>query len=451
MTECTAPASKAWNGMATAESSAPPARGLSRPLRLICVAVGLVAGLLGLRQQRQVSVLRFVAKGQFAWGASTTDVPISAVSVVMKAHLSRSASTREELQKLVPFADTVPVQPVRDFVNAPRLERLQKVCRWRRCDFNEADPTHGLTALHIARFAGDDPLAQYLLDQGAKPVMDGAGRLPRNLSFARFISNSKRFAREAGRDDCDLPVVNYDGSAHARSETARLVGEGEPVLLRGALRAIAPELLDWEAGPFVEAHGDEPVRVGSVPYAAAFNLSTREMPLRDYYRDFVAGRSEDVPSYVFSKSSEVCGGGYEALTHLIEEAFPTPGLIVHPRKTGAADGMHFFLGRKGSGAPMHIHADAINAAVSGTKQWYVYTPGRTLYSRKPIKAWVEEDLPHLAEEDKPLICTQKPGDVIYVPLDWGHGVLNMEEDTFGFALEVLNIRDTLMNIAGTGK
>jgi ribosomal protein L16 Arg81 hydroxylase len=65
-----------------------------------------------------------------------------------------------------------------------------------------------------------------------------------------------------------------------------------------------------------------------------------------------------------------------------------------------------------------------------------------LYSRKHIKRWLDEDYEGLAEAEKPLECIQRPGDVIYVPLDWGHAVINLEENTFGYALELLNKRDT---------
>ncbi len=221
------------------------------------------------------------------------------------------------------------------------------------------------------------------------------------------------------------------------------------MLIRGALRRVAPHLLDWDPSEFVERHGDVQVKVGAVPYAEAFNLSTSRMSLREYYRRFVVPESE-APLYVFSKGPAVCRDGYDAIVKLMGEAFPMPELMEHPDKTGALDGIHFFLGRQGSGAPFHIHADAINVAVSGVKQWYVYTPRRTLYSRTPIKKWVDEELHKLQEADKPLQCTQRAGDVVYVPLDWGHGVLNMNENTYGFALEVLNTRDTLMHIAGKG-
>lgn len=324
------------------------------------------------------------------------------------------------------------------------MQRVKRFCSLNRCNPSEADPHFGLTPLHLAAVAGDHELTQYLTSLGAVPQPDHVARLPRNLSFANFISNSKKWARAAGRNDCDFPIVNYDGSPEARAEASRLVGEGEPVLLRGAFTHYARDM-DWDVTKWVHQFREMQVTVGHVPYAAAFNLSTNRMNLGEYYERFVKPES-DAPLYVFNKGQEVCHDGYHALGRLVEEAFPSPQLVAHPDETGGMAGIHFFFGKKGSGAPFHIHADAINAAVSGEKRWFVFTPGKTLYSRKTIKRWVEEDYPSLKEEDRPLECVQKKGDVVYVPLDWGHAVLNVEENTFGYALELLNRRDTLSHL-----
>lgn len=395
--------------------------------------------------RQQPSLLREIAAHQFAWGSSTTPIPISSVSVLAKSLLSRDTTALPRtLHLLIPTDDTLPIQPVRDYTNDLRLHRIKQFCTLHDCNPSESDPLFGLTPLHLASMSGDAHLAEYLTHLGAVPQVDHVDRLPRNLSFAQFIPNSKKWARAAGRHDCDFPIVDYDGSPEARAETRRLVGEGEPVLLRGAYSHYAGRM-DWSVMKWVERFRDTPVTVGHVPYAAAFNLSTDRMSLGEYYERFVKPES-DAPLYVFNKGKEVVREGYEALGKLVEEAFPTPKLVAHPDETGGLSGIHFFFGKKGSGAPFHIHADAVNAAVSGKKKWFVFTPGKTLYSRKTIKRWVEEDYPNMKEEDRPLECLQKKGDVVYVPLDWGHAVLNVEENTFGYALELLNRRDTLSHL-----
>ncbi len=76
----------------------------------------------------------------------------------------------------------------------------------------------------------------------------------------------------------------------------------------------------------------------------------------------------------------------------------------------------------------------------------MYPPIQAIYSRKHISRWIEEDYVNLKEEEKPLECIQEAGDIIYVPFDWGHAVLNTAEQTFGYALELLNRREVFASL-----
>lgn len=437
--------------IADPEKSPLPRRSTSAPILSALVLLSAVS--YALFATRRLDVLTFIAQGQFDWSSSTTSVPISAASVALKALLSAdTASLPPALVAAVPPADTIAVQHVRDWLNEAKFNRLQAICKGARRCHSHRRGKHGTTALHVAAFNGAHSLMSYLSQHGAKPTFDDAYRLPKNLSFTNFMTNARIASTNAGRD-CQLPVVKYDGSHAAMTETARLVSEGEPVLLQGALRHIAPQLLDsFSVDTLLHHHGDARVRVGAVPYANAFNLSTSEMTLRDFHTEHMHHDDDSrPPQYVFAKNADVCQNGYTALAKLVVDAFPISKLFAHPDVTGGAKGMHFFLGTRGSGAPFHLHADAINAAISGSKRWFIYTPAKSIYSRVPIKTWVENVLPHLDQSQRPLTCTQRPGDVLYIPLDWGHAVINEDKETFGFALELLNRRDTLMDVVGSGR
>jgi hypothetical protein len=429
------------------------------------LAIGLTIGYIHLRTRgnkpadfervgrSSKTLLMALAAGEFAWSESTTPIPISTASVWLKLLLSGGAGAPVDLRRDVPPADTIQVGLVRDWMNRKRFDRIivgmcDKQTNENLCDPVEKDKVYGLTPLHLAAASGDQRLYKWLLEHGADPdVADSYGRKPANLTFANFIANSKRWARQAGRLHCDIPeVVFADGASdteleHARNEVRRLIGEGEPVLMRGAFMHFSPELVvGWKVEQFVHQHGDVQVRVGPVPYASSFNMTSMSMSIREYYERHVKVPS-DVPLYVFDKEPSVNRRGYEAIVHMLRALAPIPELIADPEDVGGLDGIHFFLGRENSGAPHH-HADALNVVVSGSKRWFIYTPSRTLYSRKHIKRWLDEDYEGLAEAEKPLECIQRPGDVIYVPLDWGHAVINLEENTFGYALELLNKRDT---------
>jgi Cupin-like domain len=411
------------------------------------------------------TLLMALADQEFAWEASTTSIPISTASVWLKRLLSGGDGVPADLLAVAPPGDTIAVAPVRAWLNARRFERVigglcarsngfTSAAQSIECDPTEVDPFYGLTPLHLAAASGDTPLYDWLIANGADAsVEDGVGRKAKNLTFANFVSNSKKWARAAGRTHCDLPEVVFEEGGdveHARSETRRIVSEGEPVLLRGALRYFAPQIIDdWSVERFVDEHAKVQVQVGSVPYASAFRVASTSMTLREYYETYVrpGDASDTPPLYIFDRDATVNKEGYEALAGILRDIFPIPHLIADPDTSGGVGGIHFYLGRSGSGAPLHIHADAANGLVSGSKKWFVYPPAATLYSRKPAKQWLDEEYDGIAEADKPLECVQAPGDIVYVPLDWGHAVVNLKENTFGYALELLNHRDTFHSFA----
>lgn len=425
-------------------------------------------------------LLRLLAGSRMAWGRSTTPIPISEEALVAKAMLARRwADVPLPLRPAgwsedkggggdggdAGGADTLRLSVVRDYLSSRRLTAVAARCaRARSCNFNEVDPLYGLTPLHVAAAAVDDATYAYLRDRGAdETATDLVGRPPRNLSFPHFVHNARvaAIARGDTTADCELPVVEVDGGAAAWGEVRRLVGEGEPVLMRGALRHVlegGQAAIDgWTADAFVAAHGDEEMTVGAVPYARIFGLAATKMRLADYYARYVRGagaggggggdKDDDLPLYVFEQSPAAAAPGYAALTRLVTTAFPCPGLIAHPREVGSAS-VHFFLGRAGSGAPAHIHADAVNAVMAGVKRWYVSPPRDSVYSRTPVAAWAAaiDDAP-VVTDATPLRCTQRAGDIVYVPGEWGHAVVNGAEDTFGWAMELLNRRDTYAHLA----
>lgn len=421
-------------------------------------------------------LLRLLAGSRMAWGRSTTPIPISEEALIAKAMLSRRWADVPPPLRPVGWSegggggagagdgdgeggdDTLRLSVIREYLSAQRLAAVTARCaRARSCNVNEADPLYGLTPLHVAAAAVDDATYAYLLGRGAdEGATDLVGRPPRNLSFPHFVRNARAasVARGDAAGDCELPVVEVDGGPAAWAQVRRLVGEGEPVLMRGALRHVldgGQAAVDgWTADAFVAAHGEELVTVGAVPYARLFGLAATKMRLADYYARYVRGvataAADDLPLYVFEQSPAAAAPGYAALTRLVTTAFPCPGLIAHPREVGAAS-VHFFLGRAGSGAPAHIHADAVNAVVAGAKRWYVSPPRSSVYSRTPVAAWAAAVDAAPVTEETPLRCTQRAGDVVYVPGEWGHAVVNTAEDTFGWAMEVLNRRDTYAHLA----
>ena len=90
----------------------------------------------------------------------------------------------------------------------------------------------------------------------------------------------------------------------------------------------------------------------------------------------------------------------------------------------------FFLGPPGSGAPMHMHKDAINILAHGEKRWLLLPPKDALYSSEPVSEWLAAG----RAPSNATVCTQRAGDVLFVPRGWAHAVLNTKTSV-GFAIE----------------
>jgi oxalate decarboxylase/phosphoglucose isomerase-like protein (cupin superfamily) len=93
----------------------------------------------------------------------------------------------------------------------------------------------------------------------------------------------------------------------------------------------------------------------------------------------------------------------------------------------------FILGPEASGSPVHFHVDAVNMAIAGRKRWVLFPPGQRFWSNKPAITWFEEE--YMALATKPIEFVQEAGDVIFIPAQWGHVVLNLE-DSLAIAFEI---------------
>eukprot|EP00042_Codosiga_hollandica_P045174 m.455331 g.455331 ORF g.455331 m.455331 type:complete len:270 (+) comp56958_c1_seq38:1341-2150(+) len=146
-----------------------------------------------------------------------------------------------------------------------------------------------------------------------------------------------------------------------------------------------------------------------------FGLESTPTTIKEFL-DRPATTGTDVPEYVFEASNQTLAKTF-VLPKLVDVSFTSK---------------QFYLGSKGSGAPIHYHGNAINTLVYGRKQWFLLPPSLAVYSKQPPSVW----LPSLSanEQSQLLRCTQEEGDLFFVPEYWAHAVLNAE-DVIGFANE----------------
>jgi oxalate decarboxylase/phosphoglucose isomerase-like protein (cupin superfamily) len=81
---------------------------------------------------------------------------------------------------------------------------------------------------------------------------------------------------------------------------------------------------------------------------------------------------------------------------------------------------------------MHFHGHAANTLAYGLKKWYLFAPSEAFYSKTPAIDFVREGEGDDSSEGRGTRsslarqCTQRPGDVLYVPPLWSHATLNLQ-------------------------
>ncbi|XP_058087090.1 lysine-specific demethylase JMJ21 isoform X2 [Magnolia sinica] len=208
----------------------------------------------------------------------------------------------------------------------------------------------------------------------------------------------------------------------------------KPVLLTD-LAETWPARSTWTTDQLLQNYGD-----------TAFKISQRSskkitMRFTDYVAYMKLQHDED-PLYIFDdKFGEVAPGLLKdySVPHLFREDF----FDVLERDQRPAF-RWLIIGPERSGASWHVDpalTSAWNTLLSGRKRWALYPPGRvplgvTVHVNEEdgdvnVEApsslqWWLDIYPLLADEDKPIECTQLPGETIYVPSGWWHCVLNLE-------------------------
>ncbi|RDX72118.1 F-box protein [Mucuna pruriens] len=208
----------------------------------------------------------------------------------------------------------------------------------------------------------------------------------------------------------------------------------KPVMLSG-LADTWPAKHKWTTDQLLIDYGD-----------VAFKISQRSfrkisMKFKDYVSYMKIQHDED-PLYIFDeKFGEAAPSLLKdyGVPHLFQEDFFD---ILDTDKRPSY--RWFIIGPERSGASWHVDpalTSAWNTLLCGRKRWALYPPGKVplgvtvhvneedgdvnVETPSSLQWWLDF-YPLLADEDKPIECTQLPGETIYVPSGWWHCVLNLE-------------------------
>jgi hypothetical protein len=265
------------------------------------------------------------------------------------------------------------------------------------------------------------------------------GEQDANAYAAHDDDHDGGWATEAGSEsDGDAAACDIDEIWEMPSSSAdffkHYASVGRPVVLRGVARnwAFRKGLLTKEA--LLASHGDERWRVARVPYASMVGMPESMQTLREFveremmgvHKAAAHGASPSRPNYIFQNTADP--RLMSIADELLRSEIAKVAAWTRPQR------LQFFLGPGNSGAPLHSHTDAVNALAFGAKRWWLQPPDRAEFHTAPAYEWSTEHLQAYSAADRPLECTQRAGDLVYVPRSWAHATLNLRASV-GFAVE----------------
>uniref|UniRef100_A0A3B4ZKF3 Jumonji domain containing 8 n=1 Tax=Stegastes partitus TaxID=144197 RepID=A0A3B4ZKF3_9TELE len=86
----------------------------------------------------------------------------------------------------------------------------------------------------------------------------------------------------------------------------------------------------------------------------------------------------------------------------------------------------------GTGVPFHWHGPGYSEVIYGRKRWFLFPPDKEphFHPNRTTLSWVTETYPNLPEEEAPMECTIRPGELLYFPDRWWHATLNLDTSVF---------------------
>lgn len=241
-----------------------------------------------------------------------------------------------------------------------------------------------------------------------------------------------------------------------------------PIVLRNAISGWKA-WEHWTRANFTARYGHTRLPAGLVPYASVYGLNEsyhRTRPVKEFLEQSMVGPEPGSHAELLKAQPWILFS--EDLSSQSRKFLEDFSL---PRHFGAMCREYNFpqisLGSLGSGSPFHSHAPAFNGLIFGRKSWFLVRTGPTtqleVNGNKPILSWLQggadaaygtslpgsKSIPGywVRESADPITraklkgqralleCTQRPGDLMYVPPFHSHATLN-GGDTLATATEL---------------
>jgi hypothetical protein len=186
----------------------------------------------------------------------------------------------------------------------------------------------------------------------------------------------------------------------------------------------------------LENYGSSPVELRS---SNSYSKDIHKVMLSEYIRDLptAAAQTDGLSNETFY----LFGGSTGELWDKVEESYVLPGC----KHCAAAGAVIPGLGGYHSGVAFHFHGPGFSEVIHGAKRWFLYPPKPVeqgaqsssglapgFHPDMSVAQWTADVYSYFEEDSaaKPLECVIRPGEILFFPDRWVHGIMNVEDYVF---------------------
>jgi histone arginine demethylase JMJD6 len=235
-------------------------------------------------------------------------------------------------------------------------------------------------------------------------------------------------------------VEQIKGTRKNNEIIKRRISDNKPILIKGGCeRWPAMREKRWEVQTLLRRLRHNEFKIGECDEGRKLRVKFK------YFVDYMRKNEDDSPLYLFESALD-----YEVEHSLLNKDFNVPTEHFPNDLLNLCGREHkppykwFCIGPERSGTTVHkdpLGTSAWNAVTSGRKRWVLFEPevqdkiatGRSVRNKGEGSEAIDYFyflLDRVKREYKDVQvyeCIQEPGDIIYVPAGWWHGVVNLED------------------------
>ena len=178
----------------------------------------------------------------------------------------------------------------------------------------------------------------------------------------------------------------------------------------------------WSKSGLLTNYKNEEVDVGEIAYPAVYGEQARRVTIKEFIAmlddsfDKIKSGKQAATSAPFVFDSRVFDKFALSDTEefpFLQSSFSSPVLT------------EWSLGPPLSGANPHFHGEVFSSLVYGRKRWTLSPPAFATFSRETGLSFIRSSIKNGFKKSD-FTCFQSSGEVLFVPRNWGHTVLNIK-------------------------